>query len=162
MGRPERRAYLEQVRGQADAGALRASVHENVLSAKPLVDDLRRDDTTRRASLPAGRDEQLWFYNALAEVYRLRLPDVLADETTRLVCEMGHWANHSSGFDIDPARAYGTEVRCTFASTMRRWRHEYTGRGWNPHLMPEFEAFARFIRETGVPKPWRRDAEGPR
>jgi hypothetical protein len=162
MSGPERRAYIQQLRGEADQDALQASLHENLGSVKELVDDLRRDGVAMWTTIRGGRDEQLWIYNALAELYRLRVPGVLTDEMTRLVREVGHLANEGSGFDVDAARAYIAVVPWTFAQTMWRWPHEYTVRGWNPQLVPAFEAFARFIRETGAPKPWPRDAKNPR
>jgi hypothetical protein len=139
MCRPERRAYVEQVRGEAGWDALRASLRENLISLKAVVDDLRQDGARGWTSLRGGRAEELWFYNALAEVYRLRLLGALTDEMTRLTREVGPLANDGSWFDIDSARSYSTKVCWTFASTMWRWPHEYESEVINRTIPEELQ-----------------------
>ncbi|MBV9100100.1 MAG: hypothetical protein JOZ46_01330 [Candidatus Dormibacteraeota bacterium] len=65
-------------------------------------------------------------------------------------------------FDDDRARLYIGSVRWQFATTMPQWPHEYTVRHWRTDLVPQFEAFAEYIRSAGVIKPWPRDAARPR
>ncbi len=65
-------------------------------------------------------------------------------------------------FLLDNASAYIADVRWQFAKTMPQWPHEYTVRDWRPELESSFEGFAVLIRETGVVKPWPRDAAVPR
>jgi hypothetical protein len=55
---------------------------------------------------------------------------------------------------IEQALAYVEDVRWQYAKTMPDWPHEYTVKSWRPELASDFEAFCRFIEETGVVEPW--------
>jgi hypothetical protein len=88
-------------------------------------------------------------------------------EATAVQCRCGATGYDVDGrpsvlFTIDDARAFITEVRWKFASTMPQWPHEYSVRDWRPELDAQFVAFAGLIRMERVVKPWPADSPTPR
>jgi (p)ppGpp synthase/HD superfamily hydrolase len=70
--RPRKERYVEHLRLHATDDALVVVVADKLHNARSLVDELRRDGARVWTRFNAGRDEQLWYYRALAEVFSAR------------------------------------------------------------------------------------------
>jgi (p)ppGpp synthase/HD superfamily hydrolase len=79
-------AYLNHL-GQAGDDVLRVSLADKVHNARSILRDLRKPDVGEsvwsRFSQP--RDQTLWYYRSLADIFRKKLPGQLADELHDIV-----------------------------------------------------------------------------
>lgn len=71
----------------ADKDALLVSLADKVHNARSILRDLRKSEIGRAVwhRFKRGRDDQIWYYQALADVYRRRLPGQLAEELAEIV-----------------------------------------------------------------------------
>jgi ADP-ribosyl-[dinitrogen reductase] hydrolase len=81
--RERKEAYLEHLESASD-GAIRVSLADKLHNARAIV----RDGPAVWTRFNTGREEQLWYYGALADVLARRRPGVLADELRELVSRM--------------------------------------------------------------------------
>jgi hypothetical protein len=84
-------AYLEHLRG-ADEDILRVSLADKVHNARAILRDLRKADVGEkiwdRFSQP--KDQTLWYYRSLADMFCERLPGQLSDELREIVEVLEH------------------------------------------------------------------------
>jgi (p)ppGpp synthase/HD superfamily hydrolase len=78
-------AHLEE----APDDALRVSLADKVHNARAILADYREVGEELWARFRGSREELLWYYRALAEVFCRRCPGPLADELRRTVDEIG-------------------------------------------------------------------------
>lgn len=78
--RERKQAYLEHLR-TADEGTLRVSLADKLHNARSILSD--GPDVWARFS--AGREEQLWYYGALADIFAERLPSPQSSGLVRVV-----------------------------------------------------------------------------
>jgi hypothetical protein len=80
-----KRAYVAHLHDTAlPDGALRVSLADKVHNARAILFDQRAgDDPFTRFN--AGREDVLWYYDALARAFAERKPGPLADELRRTV-----------------------------------------------------------------------------
>jgi (p)ppGpp synthase/HD superfamily hydrolase len=76
--------HLEEVRDDA----LRVSLADKVHNARAILADYREVGEELWARFKGGREESLWYYRELAEVFCRRRPGPLADELRRTVDEI--------------------------------------------------------------------------
>lgn len=71
----------------ADRDALLVSLADKVHNARSILRDLRKSEIGRAVwhRFKRGRDDQIWYYQALADVYRRRLPGQLTEELAEIV-----------------------------------------------------------------------------
>lgn len=71
----------------ADKDALLVSLADKVHNARSILRDLRKSEIGRAVwhRFKRGRDDQIWYYQALADVYRRRLPGQLTEELAEIV-----------------------------------------------------------------------------
>ena len=81
--------YVGHVAQMPDDAAL-VSLADKLHNARKIVLDLREVGESVWARFKVGKDDTLWYYDALAKAFRARLPgNVLAEELERTVREMG-------------------------------------------------------------------------
>ncbi len=84
-----KRQYLVHVADMSDDIAL-VSLADKLHNGRKIALDLREQGETVWARFKAGKADTLWYYRALAEAFRARLPHhVLTEELERTVQEMG-------------------------------------------------------------------------
>jgi (p)ppGpp synthase/HD superfamily hydrolase len=83
--RQRKETYLAHLRdpGLPD-GALRVSLADKLHNARAILADLRAGHDVF-ARFNAGRDDQAWYYDALATTFAARAPGPMADELRRVV-----------------------------------------------------------------------------
>jgi len=83
--RERKEAYVAHLHDPAlPAGALRVSLADKLHNARAILFDLRAGEDVF-ARFNAGRDDVLWYYDALARAFAERKPGPLADELRRTV-----------------------------------------------------------------------------
>ena len=85
--RARKEKYVEHVR-HAPAAVRRVSVADKLHNARSLLADLRRDGPATFKRFTGGRDGTLWYYRALADVYREAGACPMVDELERVVAEL--------------------------------------------------------------------------
>jgi (p)ppGpp synthase/HD superfamily hydrolase len=84
--RERKEAYVAHL-AEVDTDVLRVSLADKVHNARSILRDLRKPDVGAviwsRFSQP--KDQTLWYYAALAEAFRRRLPGQLAEELDEIV-----------------------------------------------------------------------------
>ncbi len=93
--RERKERYLEHLEC-ADEAVLRVSCADKLHNARTILRDVRRhgDEVWRRFN--AGREDQLWYYQSLAEVFTRRFPSPLSDELRRVVDDLEQEADKGS------------------------------------------------------------------
>jgi (p)ppGpp synthase/HD superfamily hydrolase len=86
--RPRKEAYLARLRVEQDPGVIRVSLSDKLHNARALVRDCRQigDDVWRRFN--AGKDDQLWYYRALADIFATLTTSPMASELGELAREL--------------------------------------------------------------------------
>jgi (p)ppGpp synthase/HD superfamily hydrolase len=84
--RPRKERYLAHLESR-DADTLLVTLADKVHNARSTLRDLRKSEIGRAVwhRFTSGRDQQLWYYSALADLYRRRLPGQLAEELYEIV-----------------------------------------------------------------------------
>lgn len=84
--RPRKERYLHHLEA-AEADMLLVSLADKIHNARSILRDLRKSEIGRAVwhRFKRGRDDQIWYYQALAEVYCRRLPGQLAQELREIV-----------------------------------------------------------------------------
>lgn len=95
--RVRKQVYLDRLRAETDAGAIRVSLCDKVHNARATVNDLEADGPAVWPRFDAGPEDQLWWYRGLADAYRAHAATGRADaaragELARLVRRMGQLA----------------------------------------------------------------------
>jgi (p)ppGpp synthase/HD superfamily hydrolase len=85
--RARKERYLTHLR-EIDAAARLVSLADKVHNARAVLSDLRRIGDEVWSRFKVGKDETLWYYQALAEVFRASEPIALTAELDRTVSEM--------------------------------------------------------------------------
>ncbi len=85
--RQRKQAYLDHLR-HADVPVLRVSLADKLHNARSIATDLRAHGPAVWDRFTAGRDEQLWYYRALSQVFTERMPGPQADELSDVVARM--------------------------------------------------------------------------
>jgi (p)ppGpp synthase/HD superfamily hydrolase len=80
--------YLDHLAVTTDQGVLRVSLADKLYNARAIVGDLRDIGDQLWKRFRAGRDQQLWYYGELAEIYARQCPGSLAEEFGRTVDQM--------------------------------------------------------------------------
>jgi (p)ppGpp synthase/HD superfamily hydrolase len=84
-----KRGYLEHLSGTQDEGVLRISLSDKLHNARAILLDYREEgEALWKRFRTASRDDQLWYYRSLADVFLERRPGSHADELDRLVREL--------------------------------------------------------------------------
>ena len=82
--RGRKEAYLAKLPGKSSYSLL-VSLADKTHNARAIVMDARVAGPVFWSRFNAPRDEQLWYYRSLADVYQTALPGALADEFARTV-----------------------------------------------------------------------------
>jgi (p)ppGpp synthase/HD superfamily hydrolase len=85
--RERKEAYLEHLK-EASPGGLRVSLADKVHNMRTIVLDYRVHGEQLWERFNAGRDDVLWYYRSLAEVFRRRAPGPLATELADSTAEL--------------------------------------------------------------------------
>jgi len=85
--RERKERYLEHLE-QVPEDALRVSLADKVYNASAILADYREVGEELWSRFRGGREESLWYYRELAEVFCRRRPGPLADELRRTVAEL--------------------------------------------------------------------------
>lgn len=85
--RPRKERHLDDLRA-APRSVLRVSVADKLYNARMILKDYRRlgDDLWDRFNV--GKEDQLWYYRALADTFSRRYPGYLSQELDRVVMEL--------------------------------------------------------------------------
>ena len=81
-----RQAYLAHLR-EADEDNLRVSLADKVHNARAILRDLRKQDVGEKiwSRFSQPKEQTLWYYRSLAEVFCKQLPGQLSDELREIV-----------------------------------------------------------------------------
>lgn len=82
--RERKEAYLEHLE-TADPAVLLVSRADKLHNARAILADLREHGERVWERFNAGRDQQIWYYRSLAEVFTHRLPGPQSEELDRTV-----------------------------------------------------------------------------
>ncbi|HEY5014606.1 MAG TPA: HD domain-containing protein [Acidimicrobiia bacterium] len=104
--RPRKEGYLAKLESE-DETTLFVSACDKLHNARAIVADLWTMGDALWSRFNAGRDEQLWYYGALAELFDRKLRCALSDELKRAVEEMRLVAGRGV-VDIRPMLLQGT------------------------------------------------------
>ena len=85
--RPRKETYLRLLRS-APPDVLRVALADKVHNARSVLADLRTLGPALWARFNAPRDDQLWYFRALVDLFGRRYPGPLADELGRIVAEI--------------------------------------------------------------------------
>lgn len=94
--RERKEAYIRHLQDEGQ-DALLVSACDKLHNARAIVADMRTIGPRVFDRFNAGRDGTLWYYGALAEVFRERLPGLLAEELGRTVGAMREMAGSQDG-----------------------------------------------------------------
>src|SRR5690554_4624112 len=87
---PRKEAYLAHLRELADdSPILLVSLADKVHNAASIVRDLRAVGDGLWERFSATKEQSLWYYRSLAEIFSAKAPGYLSEELGRLVGEMG-------------------------------------------------------------------------
>ena len=88
--KPRKEAYLAHLRELPnDSPILLVSLADKVHNARSIVRDLNEVGDTLWGRFSAKKEESLWYYRSLAEIFEAKIPGWLSGELRRLVGEMG-------------------------------------------------------------------------
>jgi (p)ppGpp synthase/HD superfamily hydrolase len=87
--RPRKEAYIDHLRGAIAGGEpfVLVSLADKLHNARSILADLRELGPVMFERFTAGRDEQLWYYRSLVDVFR-GYPGPMAGELERVVAEI--------------------------------------------------------------------------
>ena len=108
-----RQAYLAHLR-EADEDNLRVSLADKVHNARAILRDLRKQDVGEKiwSRFSQPKEQTLWYYRSLAEVFCKQLPGQLSDELREIVkvleAEGGSSRSLTSALVVPPHRAPNT------------------------------------------------------
>jgi len=80
-----KQAYIDHLREAPDGGQLLVSLSDKVHNAQSIVMDLELVGEVVWTRFKASREESLWYYQNLAEIFQARIPSPLSNELSRLV-----------------------------------------------------------------------------
>ena len=80
-------AYIERLKGELDDVQL-ISVADKLYNAKAILEDYREIGPAIWQRFKRGRDQQLWYFNALIEVFQLRARTRIVEEFSGVVEEL--------------------------------------------------------------------------
>lgn len=114
---PRKKAYIAHL-GQASPSALRVSLADKLHNARSIAHDLDvvGDEVWTRFNAP--REDTLWYYRSLAEVFSRRSSSPMAAELNSIVA------------DLDPPRPLVTTPPPTPVEWDARWRREFEANGF--------------------------------
>ena len=93
--RPRKEAYLAHL-ATAPQSVLLVSNSDKLHNARSILSDLRVHSEALWARFTALKEETLWYYRSLVQVFASRRPSPLADELARVVGEVEGLADHSA------------------------------------------------------------------
>lgn len=93
--RPRKERYIEHLR-ESPPEVLRVACADRLHNARAILRDYREMGDELWSRFNAGKDEQLWYYGVLAEVFRTRYPGHLSRELNRVVDELRTLADASA------------------------------------------------------------------
>jgi (p)ppGpp synthase/HD superfamily hydrolase len=88
--RVRKERYLAQL-GAARSDSLLVAACDKRHNLGDLVRDLRTEGLATLSRFNAGADDQVWYFDAMAELCRPSIPPWLADELDALVAELRSW-----------------------------------------------------------------------
>ena len=103
--RARKEAHLHHLE-TADSSVVKVSLADKLYNARALLLDYRRLGERLWARFDPSSD-QLWYYQALARVYRRRSSSPLVDELERVVAELGELIAGSAGRKLSEERRAG-------------------------------------------------------
>jgi len=80
-------AFIDRMR-TAPVDVLRVACADKLYNARSTLADLRLEGRSAWDKFGAGRDEQLWYYGSLSELFEQRMPGPLSAELARTVAEI--------------------------------------------------------------------------
>ncbi len=83
-----KRAYIEHLREVGDLGILRVSLADKLHNARSIFRDLSLSGDEVWERFTRGREQQLWYYGALVEVFRGRVDSPMVAELDVILAEM--------------------------------------------------------------------------
>ncbi len=83
-----KRAYIEHLREVGDPGILRVSLADKLHNARSILRDLSLSGDEVWERFTRGREQQLWYYGALVEVFRGRVDSPMVAELDVVLAEM--------------------------------------------------------------------------
>ncbi len=86
--RGRKEAYLAHLKHDEDSGHLLVSLSDKVHNAHSIVMDLEVVGDVLWTRFNVGREESIWYYQNLAEIFQERMPSPLTNEFVRLVAAM--------------------------------------------------------------------------
>jgi (p)ppGpp synthase/HD superfamily hydrolase len=85
--RGRKEAFIDRMR-TAQVDVLRVACADKLHNARSTLADLRLEGRSAWDKFGAGRDEQLWYYGSLSELFQQRMPGPLSAELARTVAEI--------------------------------------------------------------------------
>jgi (p)ppGpp synthase/HD superfamily hydrolase len=85
--RGRKEAFIDRMRA-APPDVLRVACADKLHNARSTLADLRLEGARAWEKFGAGRDEQLWYYGSLSELFSERMPGPLSSELARTVAEI--------------------------------------------------------------------------
>ena len=85
--RGRKEAFIDRMR-HAPPDVLRVACADKLHNARSTLADLRLQGPSAWDKFGAGRDEQLWYYGSLSELFEQRMPGPLSAELARTVAEI--------------------------------------------------------------------------
>jgi (p)ppGpp synthase/HD superfamily hydrolase len=85
--RGRKEAFIDRMR-TAPPDVLRVACADKLHNARSTLGDLRRQGPEAWEKFGAGREEQLWYYNSLSQLFGERIPGPLSAELARTVAEI--------------------------------------------------------------------------
>ena len=82
--RGRKEAFIDRMR-MAPPNVLRVACADKLHNARSTLADLRREGPAAWDKFGAGRDEQLWYYGTLSQLFEQRIPGPLSGELARTV-----------------------------------------------------------------------------
>lgn len=82
--RPRKEAYLRRL-GSAPPDVLRVALADKLHNARSVLADLRTLGPALWGRFNAPRDDQLWYFRALVDLFARRKPGPMTDELARIV-----------------------------------------------------------------------------
>jgi (p)ppGpp synthase/HD superfamily hydrolase len=95
---PRKESYIAHLRG-ADEDILRVSLADKIHNARSILRDLRKPEIGEEvwARFSPPKEDTLWYYDSLAELFCKRIPGQLADELREIVDLLsGHKSQRST------------------------------------------------------------------
>jgi GTP pyrophosphokinase len=88
--RERKEAYIAHVRTAASRSTMLVSCADKLANARSILADLRDPaiGSALWSRFKAGKEEQLWYYDSLAQIFLERLPGALAEELAAAVADI--------------------------------------------------------------------------